>query len=69
MIAAAAGTDEIIRLKCALREAGQRQNTGKHLLLFRVGGGRRGRGGAVCKENKEHGTRERRGFPNRWPAS
>lgn len=63
MMAAAAGMDEIIRLKCTLREEGQRQNTGKHLLLFRVGGGQRARDGAVCKENQERGTRERGRFP------
>ena len=39
MKAAAAGTDEIIRLKHTRREEGQRQNTGKYLLLFWVGGG------------------------------
>lgn len=39
MKAAAAGTDEIIRLKHTRREEGQRQNAGKYLLLFRVGGG------------------------------
>ena len=39
MKAAAAGMDEIIRLKHTWREEGQRQNTGKYLLLFRVGGG------------------------------
>lgn len=48
MIAAAAGMDEIIRLKCTWREEGQRQNTAKHLLLLRVGGGQRAREGAVC---------------------
>lgn len=63
MIAAATGMDEIIRLKCALREEGQRQNTGEHLLLFRVVAEQRGKEKAVCKENQECGTRERKGFP------
>lgn len=50
--------DEIIRFKCIRRAEGQRQNTGKHLLLFRAGGGQKAREGAVCK-NQEYGTREK----------
>lgn len=66
MIAAAAGMDELIRLKCALREEGQeRQNTGKHLLLFRVAGGQRAResclqgepGGGTRDAEREKGFR------------
>lgn len=34
-------TDEIIRCKCILRAEGQRQNAGRHLLLFRAGGGQK----------------------------
>lgn len=53
MIAASTGMDEIIRLKCALREEGHRQHTREHLLLFREVAEQRGREKAVCKENQE----------------
>jgi hypothetical protein len=48
--------DELIRLKCTPREESQRQNTGEHLLLFRVGGGRRMRSNCG-NENQEYGRR------------
>ena len=51
MKAAAAGTDEIIRLKSARGEEGKRQKNRKHIILFPVGGGQRAREGDVCKEN------------------